>query len=79
MTEEEPIFIMSGEVSICKEAQKKDAHGFIENKEAAKEGGTAAGEALEAYEKRTGNRVVSHQNFKQQIETKNEEKPTYCA
>lgn len=67
MTDEELIFTMLGEVSTRKEAKKKDAQGLLENREAAIEGGTAAGDALKAYEKRTGDKVVTHHNFRQQI------------
>jgi DNA-damage-inducible protein D len=69
MTEEELIFTMLGEVSTRKEAKKKDAQGLLENREAAIEGGTAAGDALKAYEQRTGDKVVTHHNFKQQIKS----------
>jgi DNA-damage-inducible protein D len=67
MTELELIFTMLGEVGTRKEAEKKDAQGFFKNKEAATEGGAAAGDALQAYEKRTGDKVVTHNNFKPQI------------
>lgn len=67
MTDEELIFTMLGEVSTRKEAKKKNARGLKENKDAAIEGGTAAGDALKAYEQRTGDKVVTHQNFKKQI------------
>lgn len=67
MTELELIFTMLGEVGTRKEAEKKDAKGLSENRKAAIEGGAAAGDALQAYEKRTGERVVTPQNFKKQI------------
>ena len=67
MTDEELIFTMLGEVSTQKEAKKKNAKGLKENRDAAIEGGTAAGDALKAYEQRTGDKVVTHHNFKQQI------------
>ena len=68
MTNLELIFTMLGEEQTRQEAIKDDAQGFEENQEAAIKGGTAAGDALEAFEKRTGDRVVSSQNFKQQVE-----------
>lgn len=68
MTDLELIFTMLGEASTKNEAIKQDAKGFNENKKAAKEGGAAAGDALKAYEKRTGSKIVSNQNFKHQIE-----------
>ena len=67
MTDLELIFTMLGEVGTRNEAQKKDAKGFSENKKAAIEGGAAAGDALDAYEKRTGDKVVTDENFKNQI------------
>lgn len=67
MTNLELIFTMLGEEQTKQEAVKRDAQGFQENKAAAIEGGNAAGDALDAFEKRTGQRVVSDQNFKQQI------------
>ncbi len=56
-----------GEEQTKVEAVKRDAQGFPENKKAAIEGGSAAGDALEAFEKRTGDKVVTDKNFKQQI------------
>lgn len=67
MTDLELIFTMLGEVGTRNEAQKRDAQGLNENKKAAIEGGAAAGDALEAYEKRTGDKVVTPKNFKNQI------------
>lgn len=67
MTDLELIFTMLGEVGTRNEAKKKDAKGLHENRKAAIEGGAAAGDALDAYEKRTGEKVVTPQNFKQQI------------
>ena len=67
MTDLELIFTMLGETATRNEAQKSDAQGFDKNKDAAIEGGTAAGDALEAYENRTGERVVTDKNFKHQI------------
>ena len=67
MTNLELIFTMLGEESTKRKAIKKDAQGFHENREAAIEGGTAAGDARRAYEERTGDKVVTDQNFKGQI------------
>ncbi len=67
MTNLELIFTQLGEESTRREAIKTAAQGFDENRTAAVEGGAAAGDALTAYEKRTGDRVVSPQNFKRQI------------
>lgn len=67
MTRLELIFTMLGEEQTKQETIKDDAHGFEENKESAIKGGRGAGKALEAFEKETGNKVVSSHNFKQQI------------
>lgn len=63
----ELIFTMLGEETTRQEAVDRDALGFEENKEAAIDGGTAAGAALTTYEEKTGKRVVSARNFKAQI------------
>ena len=67
MTDLELIFTMLGETATRNEAQAKDAQGFEENKQAAIEGGAAAGDALGAFERRTGKKVVSEKNAKHQI------------
>ncbi len=67
MTDIELIFTMLGEATTRNKAVDKDAKGFDENKEAAKEGGKAAGKARGAYEEETGDNVVSPSNFKGQI------------
>jgi DNA-damage-inducible protein D len=67
MSNLELIFTMLGEEGTRQEAIKQDAQGFEENREAAVEGGTAAGDALKAFEQRTGRKVVTSQNFKSQI------------
>lgn len=67
MTGLELIFTMLGEEGTRLDAIKQNAQGFDENRESAIEGGEAAGDALEAFEKRTGTTVVTSDNFKQQI------------
>lgn len=67
MTGLEIIFTMLGEEGTRQAAIKKDAQGFDENKDAAKDGGGAAGKAREVYEKETGESVISPQNRKEQI------------
>lgn len=67
MTGLELIFTMLGEEGTRIEAVKADAQGFIQNKDAALKGGTAAGKALDAFEESTGDRVVTGENYKQQI------------
>lgn len=68
MTNLELIFTMLGEEQTKQEAVDSEAQGFGENKIAASKGGEAAGEALDAFEKKTGKKVVSDTNFKQQIQ-----------
>ncbi|SEQ60876.1 BRO-N domain-containing protein [Neolewinella agarilytica] len=67
MTNLELIFTMLGEEDTRHEAVKRDAQGFNENHEAAKEGGEAAGMAREAFELRSGRKVLSPENRKDQI------------
>ena len=50
------------------------SQGFVENKNAAVKGGSAAGDALTAFEKRTGSKVVTSGNFKRQIATAKKQK-----
>ena len=50
---------------------------FFKNKEAAKKGGKSAGDARKSFEKSRGVKVVSDENFKQQIkEAKKQKKLT---
>jgi hypothetical protein len=74
MTNLELIFTMLGEEQTKQEAIKRDALGFPENKEATVEGGQAAGDACNAFEKRTGAKVVTNKNFKKQIAEAKQEK-----
>ena len=60
----------SSQASTTKIARNKDAIGFNENKEAAKEGGTVAGIAREELEKRSGEKVVSKENYLNEPEIK---------
>lgn len=64
MTDLELIFTMLGEASTTEIARKKDTKGFSENKKAAKEGGTIAGNARKALEKKSGEKVSTKQNYK---------------
>jgi DNA-damage-inducible protein D len=59
---------MLGEASTTKIARNKDAKGFDENKDAAKEGGTVAGIAREELERRSGENVVSKENYLEVLE-----------
>jgi hypothetical protein len=66
MTDLELIFSMLGEAATTEITRNKDARGFHESKEAAKEGGDVAGKARKDLESRTGKKVVSKQNYLQQ-------------
>ena len=63
MNDLELIFTMLGEASTTKIARKKEAQGFDENKNAAKEGGIVAGVARKELESRSGEKVVSDENY----------------
>jgi DNA-damage-inducible protein D len=67
MTNLELIFTMLGEESTRLFAVQDDAKGFNENHESALKGGKAAGDARNNFEK-SGQKVVSSDNFLQQIE-----------
>jgi methylphosphotriester-DNA--protein-cysteine methyltransferase len=64
MTDLELIFTMLGEASTTEIAKKKDARGFPENRQAAKAGGTIAGDARKALEEKSGNKISTSENFK---------------
>ena len=57
MNDLELIFTMLGEASTTTIAKTKDTNGFVENKNAAKEGGTVAGIARKELETRSGEKV----------------------
>ena len=63
MTDLELIFTMLGEASTTEIARRGDAQGFIENRTSAKQGGTIAGNARKALEAKTGQPVVSKDNY----------------
>ena len=63
MNDLELIFTMLGEASTTKIARKKDAQGFVENKDAAKRGGTVAGVARKELEKETKEKVSTSKNY----------------
>ncbi len=65
MTDLELIFTMLGEASTTEIAVNKDSQGFIENKEAAKLGGSIAGNARKELEKQSGKEIVTKENFKE--------------
>lgn len=63
MTDLELIFSMLGEASTTAIVRTKNPKGFIQNKVAAKQGGTIAGNARKALEIKTGEKVVSKNNY----------------
>lgn len=63
MTDLELIFTMLGEASTTEIARRKDALGFDENRDAAKQGGAVAGNARKELEAKTGKPVVSRANY----------------
>lgn len=63
MTDLELIFSMLGEAATTEITRTKDAQGLPESKTAAKEGGTVAGNARRELEKKSGRKVVSHENY----------------
>lgn len=68
MTDLELIFRMLGEAATTEIARNKNAQGFPENKNAAKEGGSVAGKARKDLEKKSGRKVVTSKNYKQLTE-----------
>jgi DNA-damage-inducible protein D len=65
MNDLELIFSMLGEAATTEITRKRDTQGFVENKQAAVEGGEVAGKARKDLETKTGKRVVSRQNYLQ--------------
>ncbi len=63
MDDLELIFTMLGEKVTTEVAKSKDAQGFEENKEAAKDGGTVAGNARLEAEQKIGKPIVSQENY----------------
>lgn len=63
MTDLELIFSMLGEASTTEIAVERDAQGFEANCEAAKMGGSIAGNARKELEEKTGKKVVSASSF----------------
>jgi hypothetical protein len=70
MDDLELIFTMLGEASTTRIAKDKDARGFVENKGAAKEGGTVAGVARKELEQRSIRKVSTPENYLSQPEKK---------
>lgn len=68
MTNEELVFTMLGELATTRIARRDDAQGFVENQNAAQEGGELAGDARKKFETQTGAPVLSSRNFLEQPE-----------
>jgi len=71
MNDLELIFSMLGEASTTEIAKNKDTKGFIENKQAAKEGGTVAGNARKELEQKSNKKVSTRKNYLSKINKKN--------
>lgn len=63
MSDLELIFTMLGEAATTEIARNQDAQGFEENRTAAKDGGTIAGNARKQLEVKSGRRVVTSKNY----------------
>ena len=59
----ELIFSMLGEASTTAIVRTQNPRGFVQNKQAARQGGKIAGDARKALEVKTGESVVSEDNF----------------
>jgi prophage antirepressor-like protein len=59
----ELIFSMLGEASTTAIVRTQNPDGFVQNKQAARQGGKIAGDARKALELKTGESVVSEDNF----------------
>jgi hypothetical protein len=70
MTDLELIFSMLGEAATTEITRNRDTKGFVENKQAAAEGGGIAGDARKALETKTRKRVVSRENYLNQPQDK---------
>jgi len=70
MNDLELIFSMLGEASTKEITINKDAQGFMENKQAAFEGGTVAGNAIRELERKSGKKVISKENYLKQMQNK---------
>jgi DNA-damage-inducible protein D len=59
----ELIFTMLGEAATIEIARNKDAQGMPQNKKAAREGGSVAGNARRQLESKSGRKVVTRGNY----------------
>ena len=63
MTDLELIFTMLGEAATTEIARNKDTQGLPENKQAAREGGSVAGNARRQLEAKSGRKIITRDNF----------------
>ena len=63
MTDLELIFSMLGEAATTEITRTRDAQGFPQSKQAARAGGTVAGNARRELEKKSGRKVVTRENY----------------
>ncbi len=63
MNDLELIFSMLGEASTTAIVKTQNPKGFIQNKKAARQGGDVAGKARRDLEAKTGQKVVSSENY----------------
>jgi hypothetical protein len=63
MSDLELIFSMLGEAATTEIARNRDTQGFPQNKQAAHAGGKVAGNARRELEKKSGRKVVTHENY----------------
>jgi prophage antirepressor-like protein len=75
MNDLELIFTMLGEASTTRIARDKDAQGFLENKEAAKKGGTVSGVARRELEQQSVTKVSTPENYLSEPEKKKKSLP----
>jgi hypothetical protein len=54
---------MLGEAATTEIARNRDAQGFPQNKQAARSGGTVAGNARRELETKSGRKVVTSENY----------------
>ena len=70
MNDLELIFSMLGEASTTKIARARDAQGFEPNKRSAIDGGSVAGNARKELEHKSGEKVISRENYLQSSQNK---------
>ncbi len=63
MTDLELIFSMLGEASTTEITRTREVQGFPQSKQAARQGGTVAGNARRELEKKSGRKVVTSENY----------------